>query len=63
LGDNFKRIFLTTKIKKMNDFIEGLKVGLAGFACFMLIPLSVAIWVIIAVALDDLKQFLNNKNK
>jgi hypothetical protein len=29
----------------------------------MLIPLSVAIWVILAVALDDLKQFLNNKNK
>jgi hypothetical protein len=47
----------------LNDFTEGLKVGIAGFACFMLIPLSVAIWVILSVAMDDLKQFLNNKNK
>ncbi len=47
----------------MNDFIEGLKVGLAGFACFMLIPLSVALWVVLAVAIDDLKEFLKTKIK
>jgi hypothetical protein len=47
----------------MNDFIEGLLCGLGGFCAFLIIPASVALWVILAVALDDLKQFINNKNK
>jgi hypothetical protein len=47
----------------LNAFYEGLKVGIAGFACFCLIPASVALWVVLAVAIDDLKQFFNNKIK
>ncbi len=47
----------------MNDFWNGLLCGLAGFACFCLIPASVALWVVLAVAIDDLKQFLKTKIK
>jgi hypothetical protein len=47
----------------MNDFINGLLCGIAGFCAFLIIPISVALWVVLAVAIDDVKQFLNNKIK
>ena len=45
----------------MNEFIDGLLCGLAGFCAFLIIPICVALWVVLAVAIDDLKQFLKTK--
>jgi hypothetical protein len=45
------------------ELIEAIKEGLAGFCAFLIIPASVALWVVLAVAIDDLKQFFNNKIK
>jgi hypothetical protein len=47
----------------MNDFYEGIKVGIAGLLAFSIIPISVCLWVVLAVAIDDLKEFLKTKIK
>ena len=67
---NVKKVFIFSLViikqlnnKKMNDFINGLLCGIAGFCAFLIIPISLALWVVLAVAIDDVKQFLNNKIK
>ena len=47
----------------LNDFWNGLLCGLAGFCAFLIIPISVALWVVLAVAIDDVKQFFKTKIK
>jgi hypothetical protein len=43
------------------ELIEAIKEGLAGFCAFLIIPASVALWVVLAVAIDDLKKYLKTK--